>query len=124
MFRRILYAMTIGLVAFIGCQKPLFTNNDDDEPTNNGEANWTAVTFTTERILQNIFATPFQLYAISENQFFRFDTENELLEKRALAVDNGVKGRPALSDNVFVRLTTTLILNKTSSFIRREIQQL
>lgn len=107
MSRLFYYLIVLGLCTISACQKPLFTNTDDEQPNNNGEANWTDITFSTERILQNIFGTPFQLYAISENQFFRFDADNELLEKRSLAVDNGVKGRPALSDNVFVRMTTT-----------------
>ncbi|MEK7254771.1 MAG: hypothetical protein AAB316_08505, partial [Bacteroidota bacterium] len=50
--------------------------------------------------------TPYELYAISENQFHRFNGDNELLEKRVLDLSHGPKGIPAMSDNAFARMTT------------------
>lgn len=84
------------------CQKPLFP----DDPTGNPDAKWDTIAYKSERLLLGLHATPFELYAISENQFARFGGENELIEKRPLDTGAGVKGVPVLSDNAFVRLTT------------------
>lgn len=85
----------------ISCQRPLIV---DDDPTNN-DANWELLDYQSERQVQSLHATPFELFVISENQFSRFDANHELLEKRPLDVAFGVKGIPALSDNAFTRLT-------------------
>ena len=97
------------------CQKPLFTDDGTDNP-NDASADWDIVNYESERPILNMFATPFQLYAITENEFARFGYENELIEKRTLPVYNGVKGNPALSDNIFMRLTTTATASQTIEF--------
>lgn len=84
-----------------GCQRPLIV--DDDQAATN--ANWEIVDYESERLIQGLHSTPFEWYAISENQFARFDGENGLLEKRPLSTRADVKGIPALSDNTFARLT-------------------
>ncbi len=103
------------LLLLSACQKPLF---DDDGSGDNGpsQGDWDIVDYESERPILNLFATPFQLYAITENEFARFGFENELIEKRTLPVSNGVKGIPALSDNIFMRLTTTSSVNQTIEF--------
>lgn len=83
------------------CQKPLFP--DDDGPIS--KADWKAIDFQCERQILGLHATPFEWYAITENQFFRFDGEDGLLEIRPLPTESGVKGVPALSDNAFFRMT-------------------
>ncbi|MEL7021633.1 MAG: hypothetical protein AAGK47_08495, partial [Bacteroidota bacterium] len=54
---------------------------------------------------QNTLGTPFELYAISDNQFFRYNLDLELIEKRPLDASQSVYSRPVLNDNSFVRLT-------------------
>lgn len=89
------------LILISSCQKPFLSDT-----TPESKANWELVGFESERQIQGVHATPFEWYTISENEFYRFDGDNELLEKRPLAKNSGVLGIPALSDNTFVRLTT------------------
>lgn len=81
------------------CQRPLIV--DDDQPA--GGAQWELVDFKSEAYVQGLFATPYELYVISENSFARLDANLDIIEKRAFPVANSI---PALSDNTFVRLTT------------------
>ncbi len=60
--------------------------------------------FAAQGKILNAHATPFEYYAISDNEFLRFNADRELLEKRPLATDFPRYGRPVLSDNTFVRL--------------------
>lgn len=91
-----------------GCQKNIF---DDDEGGNgngggnNPTADWTALEFETERLIKNLYATPFQLYLITDNEFARFNEDLELVEKRTLIPQGIGLSRPVLSDNVFTRIT-------------------
>jgi hypothetical protein len=84
----------------LSCQRPLII--DDDSPS--GKANWELLNFQSERPLLGLHATPFELFSISENEFSRFNSNFELVEKRKLLTGNGVRGIPALSDNTFVRM--------------------
>jgi hypothetical protein len=90
------------VLCFIGCQRPLIT--DDDQTAQ--DAVWDKLNFQSERLIQGILATPFELYAITENEFSRFNSDLQLLEKRPLPMNHGVRGQPVLSENTFVRLTT------------------
>jgi hypothetical protein len=86
----------------IGCVPTI-----DPVNTSNG-ADWMKFDkiFKSERAIRNIFASPFELLLISDNQFFRYDTNLELIEKRALKVDLGVEDvAPAITDNLYARLT-------------------
>ena len=85
-----------------GCQRPLII---DDDPPPGTDAKWSLVSFQSERLIQRLYATPTELYAISENQFCRFNKNNELLEQRQLDADYGVRGIPELSEHTFVRMT-------------------
>ncbi|MEO1259167.1 MAG: hypothetical protein AAFZ15_10240 [Bacteroidota bacterium] len=89
------------LFSTFSCQRPFLS--DDDVSS---KANWEKVGFTAERPIRGIHATPFEWQIITENEFVRFDGENELQEIRPLSTNSGVLGSPALSDNTFVRLTT------------------
>ncbi len=86
----------------VGCQRPLTI--DDDQPTNT-EADWKTVNFQSERLVQKLFATGDELYVLSENQFCRFNTGNELIEERPLDATFGARGIPAMSQYTFVRMT-------------------
>lgn len=112
---RLYLTITSLFILFNACQKPLFTD-DGTNNTGNSKADWDIVDYESERPILNMLATPFQLYAITENEFARFGYENELLEKRTLPLSNGVKGNPALSDNIFMRLTTTTSVSQTVEF--------
>lgn len=91
------------LLLFCSCQAPLF-KDDDNGPSENA-SNWDSLNFESERPLLNLYASPFELMAISENQFFRFDANQKLLEQRPLSLASGHLGIPVISDNTFVRLT-------------------
>ena len=93
----------LGLICLfaLSCQRPFLA--DDDVVS---KANWDAIEVGSERLILGLHATPFEWYAISENEFFRFDSDNKLLEKRPLQRNAGVLGVPVLSDNTFVRITT------------------
>ncbi len=100
LFPKLLLSFFIVSLAF-SCQKPLFP--DDDGPAE--KADWRLLEFPAERQILGLHATPFQLYAITDNQFFRFNTEDEMVEIREMNMHNGVKGVPAMNDNAFLRLT-------------------
>lgn len=85
----------------VGCQRPLIV--DDDQMST--EADWGEIEFAAERLIEGLHATPFELQAITENQFLRFNGDNEPLEIRPLNLREGHFGTPAMSDNTFVRLT-------------------
>lgn len=112
---RLLIAFLTLFSIFSSCQKPLFTDDTTGGNTSSN-ATWEKIDFEAERIILNMHATPFQLFAITENEFVRFDYDNDLLEKRPLPLSNGVKGIPAMSDNIFMRLTTTSQVNQTIEF--------
>ncbi|MEZ4982633.1 MAG: hypothetical protein R2769_13825 [Saprospiraceae bacterium] len=81
------------------------TYEGEPNPGSVEEKKWEKVPISFERLILETRATPFYLMAITDNQFFRIGTENEILEKRILDVENGVYGKPCLADNLFVRLT-------------------
>ncbi len=90
--------LAISLLLF-SCQRPLIV--DDDQP--DGNTQWELVDYKSDAYIQGLYATPFELYVISENSFARLNSNLEIIEKRAFPVANSI---PALSDNTFVRLAT------------------
>lgn len=91
----------LSLLCIVSCQKPLFPDKEKQDK----RAQWEVLEHKSERVINQLFASPFELYAISDNQFFRFNGAVELLEKRPLDASYGVRGIPALSDNAFARMT-------------------
>ncbi|MCF8244900.1 MAG: hypothetical protein K9J37_09245 [Saprospiraceae bacterium] len=81
------------------CQRPLIVDDDSSGP----DAAWELVDYKSNAYIQGLYATPFELYVITENTFARLDANLEIIEKREFPVSNSL---PAMSDNVFVRLTT------------------
>ncbi len=59
----------------------------------------------TERKILNAHSTQEEIYFISDNAFFRYDKNLQLIEDRELSAQNSLYGRPVLSDEVFVRLS-------------------
>lgn len=98
-----LLLIILGLIE--NCQRPLF-GGDDADPPDGAPAAWDSLAFTSERPLLALHASPFELMALSENQFFRFDANDQLVEQRPLSMASGHLGVPVISDNTFVRLTT------------------
>ncbi len=93
------------LINFYGCVPTV-----DPKPDAVAGANWVKFdkSFKSERVIQNMMATQYELLLISENQFFRFDSNIELVEKRALKVDFGTyQTAPTLTDNLYSRLIKT-----------------
>jgi hypothetical protein len=82
------------------CQSTPFWKDNADPSAG---VQWDTVNFNSERYIQALFATEFELYAISENSFARLNSNLEVIERRQLPISNSL---PALSDNTFVRLTT------------------
>jgi hypothetical protein len=67
---------------------------------------WKAVSAVSANLpIRGIHATPFEIYFISNNFYFRLDDKLALQEKRLLPTDRSFFGAPILSDNVFVRVT-------------------
>lgn len=106
------FILLVTLMMMAGCQRPLVV--DDDQTST--EAVWEKVDFNSERLIQGLHATPFEWHAISENQFFRFNGDDEPIELRPLQVKEGTLGIPAMSDNTFVRMTTNLEAQQVLEF--------
>ncbi len=92
----------LGLLGFWACQKPLFSGGE--EPSGTGSVFWQQAADLVEQPLKNIYATPFQLYAITDNQFLRLGPDAEVVELRTLNPNGLPLSRPALSDNLFARM--------------------
>ena len=74
-------------------------DNPDDYP-------WKPINAVTANLpIRGIHATPFEVYFLSNNYFFRLDDKLAMQEKRLLPTDRSFFGAPILSDNVFVRVT-------------------
>lgn len=91
----------------LSCQKNIFDNDGsgDGSGGNNQTADWTPLEFETEQLIKNIYATPFQLFLITDNEFARLNEDLELVEKRTFVKQGIGLSRPVLSDNVFTRIT-------------------
>jgi hypothetical protein len=92
------------LLPFTSCV-PL-TDKKIDPTLSTDEYPWKAVAaVSANQPIRGIHATPFEIYFISSNFFFRLDDKLGLQEKRLLPTDRSFFGAPMLSDNVFVRVT-------------------
>ncbi len=79
---------------------------DPVEPETENPNPWKRIeTANAERLYRNIFASATELYAITDNQFFRFDRNLALLEKRTLLADRQLFGTPILAHHVFLRIS-------------------
>ncbi|MCU0345447.1 MAG: hypothetical protein MUC59_00800 [Saprospiraceae bacterium] len=97
---RFFFAALIAATMFItSCQTTPFW--EDDDPSSGG-IQWDTVGLTMSPKILGLHATPFELYAISENSFARLNSNLELIERRTLPISNAI---PALNDNSFARLT-------------------
>lgn len=100
----------ISILFLFSCVKVDIPQNPSTDPGEEMEeveelVDWTLLEANSERKIQNTLGTPFEFYAITENQFFRFARDLELIEKRPLDASNSLYGRPILHDNTFVRLS-------------------
>lgn len=92
---------TTALMSFqISCTK-IEPPPDPDDPEINP---WKKVEIATEGVIQNAYSTPFALFLITRDHFFRLNHKNEILEKRLFHVSNDY-GMAALSDNTLARIT-------------------
>ena len=106
------FSLIVLLLSTFGCQRPLVV--DDDQMVK--EASWEKIDFPSERLILGLHATPFELQAITENQFFRFNGDNEPLEIRPFLASTPPLLPPAMSDNTFVRMTTNDDAEQTLEF--------
>lgn len=96
------YAFLLLAFSFVACI-PL---KDPVEPETENPNPWKRIeTANAERVYRNVFASATELYAITDNQFFRFDRNLALLEKRTLLADRQLYGTPVLAHNVFLRIS-------------------
>lgn len=84
-----------------GCQRPW--NDDGDDPEDETSP-WEELNFSTLHPILNTYATPYELYVISVDEFARIDAEGKEIEKRLIPAPAGTFGTPVLSDNVLMRL--------------------
>ena len=97
-FLRFLPVVLIGLsLVQFGCQRPISDDEADISP-------WQMLSDTTQRVIQNVHGTPFELYVATEDEFLRFDDEGRNISRRPLPAPHGRQGIPALSDNVLARV--------------------
>ncbi|MFK8101984.1 MAG: hypothetical protein AB8G15_05660 [Saprospiraceae bacterium] len=66
---------------------------------------WEAASINPERNIRNVLATDNELYVITNNEFYRLQANQELVERRKLNEGQPLLGRPALSENVFFRIS-------------------
>ena len=97
--RPVLVALLATALLLAACQRPLIV---DDGPSSS-DAAWELVDYKSNAYIQGLFATPFELYVVTENTFARLDANLDIIEKREFPIANGI---PAMSDNTFVRLAT------------------
>lgn len=60
---------------------------------------------TSDQLVRALHTTPYEMYALSNDYFFRFDNTLGLQEKRLLATDKQLYGVPVFSDNTFTRVS-------------------
>ena len=82
---------------FFACQQPFLP---EPEPT----GPWESLEHRSQQVILNLHATPFEVYAITEGEFIRFDKRGELEEDRSLDKLFGTRGTPVLSDNALARV--------------------
>ncbi len=94
------YLVLMLVAASLACYK---LESPDDVANKNP---WKVVPdYQSERAIRNTFATPFELFIITDNEFARFDPSFKLIEKIKLNAERLIFGRPALNDNLFARVT-------------------
>jgi hypothetical protein len=94
----------LSLATFFTACLPLERRRDSPVDPAQTDGKWREVTgVNAERTIQTLYATPFELLAITENQFIRLNTEHSLVEKRALQSNRVPLGAPVLSENTFFR---------------------
>ncbi len=94
----------LSLATFFTACLPLERRRDTPVDPEQTEGKWKEVAgVNAERTIQSLYATPFELFAITENQFIRLNHENSLVEKRTLQANRVPLGAPVLSENTFFR---------------------
>ncbi|MCC6727396.1 MAG: hypothetical protein IT258_23030 [Saprospiraceae bacterium] len=89
------------VILFSACQTTPFWK---DDTTPDGGTQWDSIDFKMEPYVQGMLATPFELYAISENSFARLNSDLEVIERRLFLRPSMSNSLPALSENSLVRL--------------------
>lgn len=64
---------------------------------------WNKVNFSALGPIRTMHAAPVEVHAITDQEFFRIDSDNNVLEERPIGLAADYYGRPALGDWVFSR---------------------
>ena len=64
---------------------------------------WEKVDFTALGPVRTMHSAPIELLAITDQEFFRIDSDNEVIEERPIGLAASYFGRPTLGDWVFTR---------------------
>ncbi|MEM9821291.1 MAG: hypothetical protein AAF985_09475 [Bacteroidota bacterium] len=68
---------------------------------------WETVNLSTITPIRTMFASPLELLVATDDEFYRINTDNEIVEKRNIGLPFRHFGRPAISDFVTLRLVRT-----------------
>jgi hypothetical protein len=95
------FAFIFFIFTTVGCVRCV----DTDDTDNNADVEWVKYEdFDAKDKILNLYATPFELFAVSRDEFLRIDANHGVIETRTLDADQILYGRPVLSDNTFMRL--------------------
>jgi hypothetical protein len=101
----IAFAAIFTTVSFTACI-PLKSNDDPSNSTPTSENPWQLLTGgSTNRVIRSMRSTIFELQAVTDDQFLRFDRNFQLIEKRILQSDRLLFGSPVMTDNLFLRVS-------------------
>lgn len=91
---------TIFFLFIIGCL--FFGNACYDKPTA-ARNPWEKVDLTANGPIRSMHSAPIEVLAVTDQDFFRINTDNEVVEEREIGLAASYFGRPAIGDWVFAR---------------------
>ncbi|MEM8909731.1 MAG: hypothetical protein AAGD05_17920, partial [Bacteroidota bacterium] len=99
MNRFALFCIVLFALVFQSCYQ--LPENEEDNP-------WEKLDLTTLTPIRSMYAGPLELFVATDDEFYRINTNNEVIEKRNITLPFRHFGRPALSEFSLVRLVRTL----------------
>lgn len=110
--------LSLSLIAIFSSCIPL-VKEDNPQPNNNNTTTGTTTTPTTsstaswqsynvvdaKTLVRGIHSVTGEMFFLTDNQFFRVDNNDKIIEKRDLPNDRQLYGSPVLSDNSFLRIS-------------------
>ncbi len=104
----------------------LFTTSSCYKDFGDSSANnpWNKIDFTTLGAIRTMHAAPVEVLAITDQEFFRIDSDNEVIEERPIGLAADYFGRPALGDWVFARFVEKNTKNVAELHLARNSNQI